>query len=194
MRPLKILALAFVWITVPVVLESCCFSPGHCGCFNNSDDVYVNIDDMRLDVLFGGSTNVPAAKISELIFMVEFETTRAMLEAAGGSTLYACSPAPAINNQKIAAVVITSNAVLATAAGSIPAGENLNFSFSFNAAGHVDDPISDLINNPLLDKYITFGSKVILASKQTHTFTFKLTLDDGRSFSLVTKPLELVQG
>jgi hypothetical protein len=189
MRFIAIGTLAFMWITVPVVLQSCC------GGISGGDDVYYNIDNMSMSV-HGSTTTGPTtpAKLADLSFLVGFQLTRAALEQAGGSALYACSPVPMISNQKIVAISITSDKDLATTAGTLNAGESLNFKFIVNSVGHIDDPVSDLINNPLLEDYISFSSEAVLSTQQTHTFTFRITLDNGRAFEMVTEPLVLLQG
>lgn len=189
MRPFTVPVIALMWTILPVLLESCC------GGLGGGGDTYYDIDDMVLTVHSpASSSTIPPSKLSELTFEVRFDVTYVAMGIPGGSALHACSPAPPISNQQVAAVAITSNATLATAAGSTPAGESLNFMFRVNSPGHIDDPVSDLINNPLLDNYFSFHSDIVLASSQTHTFTFKITLDNGKTFTLVSRRLELVQG
>ena len=188
MRAILIGILAIHWITMPVILQSCCGGI-------SGDDVYYNIDDMSVSVHGAGKTgSSPPSKLSDLSFLIGFQVTRAALQTGHGSALYACSEAPMISKQQVAAISITSDKDLVTTAGTITAGESLNFKFLLNSIGHIDDPVSDLISNPLLEDYISFSSEAMLSTQQTHTFTFQITLDDGRKFKLVTGALELLEG
>src|SRR5688572_19398197 len=146
MRPYRILGLAFMLITGPVMLESC---GGGCGgWFSNGEDVYYDIDDMALSVeRHSGAAAAPPWKLSDHYFQIVFEVTRISRQETYGSALYACSPAPTISNQKISAVVVTSNRAFTTDTGEIVAGESLNFMFKVSSWTLAGDPISDLINN-----------------------------------------------
>jgi len=189
MRIIAVGTLACILITVPVILQSCC------GGISGGDDVYYNIDSMSMSVHAGGNGATPSpAKLSELSFLLSFQVTRAEIQSIHGSALYACSELPMISNQKITAIAITSNKDLILTSGTITAGESLNFKFMANSVGHIGDPVSDLINSPLLDDYVVFRSDAALTTAQTHTFIFKITLDDGRDFKLETESLDLLKG
>lgn len=188
MRTTIISVLASILITVPVILQSCCGGIG-------SGKTYYDIDDMTMDAGFYTGPPQPApATLDNVNFTVKFKVTYMSMESSGGSMLYACSPAPAIGNQKITAITITSNTDLVATSGTTAAGESLNFRFFVNGVGHIDDPVSDLIGNPLVDDYLVFGSDFVLATAQSHIFTFKITLDDGRTFTLVTDEFEFEAG
>jgi hypothetical protein len=175
-----------------VIIESCCLAAG-CGC-GNDGQTYYDIDDMTLVVQTNAGNPVTSAKLSDIKFTINFKVTYAGAEALVGSALYACSPAPTISKQQIAAVIITSDNGLVSDQGTKPAGDNLNFLFHVNGTSHYQDPVSDLINNPLLDNQIWFRSEKPLSTNQTHKFTFKITMDDGRAFTLLSGKLELLKG
>jgi len=123
--------------------------------------------------------------------MVDMEVTYTELMGSVGSTLLACSPIPPKANQTITDITISSNAMLEARSGNAPAGSNLNFVFEATFAGHESRPVEDLIGEMYLDRTFYFRSQTVLSRLQTHTFTFSITLSDGRVFSLVSSPLEL---
>ena len=66
--------LAIQWMTVPVLLQSCCGGIG-------GDDVYYTIDDMSISVYGPGTTGSPTpSKLSDNSFLVSFKITLGALE------------------------------------------------------------------------------------------------------------------
>jgi hypothetical protein len=174
-------------IILPPLLQACC------GGFGGDDDTYYDIDEMTLEIqLINPATT--SSKLSDINFIVAFQVTYAAIESTGGATLYACSPAPTISNNQVIAVAITSNRDLITTAGTASAGENLSFQFRVHGTGHINDPVSDLIGNPLLDNKLVFTSDAELSAEQSHIFTFKITLDNGRVFAMEATELTFLQG
>jgi hypothetical protein len=188
MRGPTVAGIALLLITVPAILESCC------GGISGSDPYY-DIDDMTIEILAPGSPQVvPPSKLSDITFMIILEPKRTAHEDRGGSALYACSPAPTISNQQVSAILITSSDELSTDVGGIIAGESLNFVFKAHSVSQNNAPVSDVIGNPILDERIMFRSDVVLSKRQSHSFTFKITLSDGRTFTLVSEMLDLIEG
>jgi hypothetical protein len=103
---------------------------------------------------------------------------------------YACSPAEPLGDQKITGIVITSNNRLSTPGGHYDAGTDLSGLFLVSMMGSIQ-PITQVLNADLYSNafYLVSGDAVDVGQK--HTFTVTVSLDDGRSFDLVTQEADL---
>jgi hypothetical protein len=196
MRALKTLAFAFLLITAPAILESCCRD--YCGC-GDFKRMTFDIADMTLTPMSFATpttTELSTPEVFAAVFLeVELEAVYipcTSLISTSGSVLFAWQPPPVTSNQLITDVNIISNNAIESDSLNAPAGSSLNSIFTIWGKSSYGFPITSIIQNGELDTQIYFRSPAALTRPQTHVFTIVIVLDDGRTFKLVTPSLELI--
>ena len=197
MKALKTVTVILLLITVPVILESCCFSSCGCG-FSNDGPPHYDFTGMTMR-LFSRSnyTELPmgTTTLKEVSFDVDIEAnfTSMIEQGSAGFAAHACSPAPEMANQQITSIVITSDKDMVASPMTIFAGGDLSILFGVSTEMN-QGPIDEILNKQFLGRRLTFFSDAVLDSQQTHTFTFRVTLDNGTVYEMVTRELSLIAG
>lgn len=203
MKKLKILTVCIALITLPVLIESCCLvsGPGSCGCGSNNMPTNFDIKSMVVTTVSRGAIGRPdqfdppsPGTLDNHAFYVlmDAEYRQALLETFRPTmAAYACSPVEPVGDQRITDISITSNNQLTTTLGAYPAGLDLIDLFRVSVYG------GDLAVSTILDKdlysnlfYLVSNEKVDVTQK--HIFTINVSLDDGRTFTLVAPEAELI--
>jgi hypothetical protein len=197
MRLVTTAVVALLLITAPVILESCCLSD--CGCGDSDGPARFDFVDMTM-TLYSRTTFAPlpsgATTLSEVYFKSDIEARyTSMIETSSvGSAAYACSPAPIYSNQQITSIVITSDSDLSTTTATIFAGEDLGVLFKVDGNEFYGE-VADILNKPFSGNHLYFLSDAQLDHGiQTHVFTFRITLDNGMVFEMVTTELSFTAG
>jgi hypothetical protein len=189
MNFVKSLFVTLLFITAPVILESC----GDCGDRDEGSSRY-DMAGMTMH-LYDRATyqDLPTTTVtlSEISFRVDVDAQFTSMLKAIGSAAYACSPAPSIANQKISSVVITSNNDISTNVSSKSKGEDL-VSLFIAVTQHSNGPVTGMVGQEFVGDRLEFFSDLRVTSPQTHAFTFTITLDNGEIFEMTTRGITLV--
>jgi hypothetical protein len=190
MRLLKITMLAITLIVGPVLLESCCLSD--C-CFESVENTHYNIEDMTMSptpfpaVMPFPSLPGTAIKLSTVAFHFNIDVAYITALAYRGFGALACEPVLPMSEQTIKSIEITSSSKL----GNIETGDPLNDLFQvYLHETNEGQPLDEAINNSYLP-YLSFRTNTEVTSASSQSFIFRVTLDDGRLFNLISAKLDL---
>jgi hypothetical protein len=194
MKAIRYLFLILLLMAGPAILESC-FCPCGCDFGNNVGNGEFDFEGMSMSLWTIESTPLPptAIKFSRIIFDVGIDMRYTMATSLFGTSVYACEPPPPIANQRITSVNITSDRDYVGTPATIPAGNELAILFKVHTDyGNVT--IDEFVNKEFRGWRLAFSTDAMADSPQTHTFTFRVTLDNGQVFEMVTPTVNLSAG
>lgn len=180
-------------IVSPPILESCICSCG-CGYDNDGPPHYdFNAMSMSLYTFPGYNQLPPTPRLSGIVFHTEIDAKYTHVRGHGGSMLYACSPAPVVANQQITSIEIYSNNDLVGHPATVQAGNDLS-GFFIALSEMYETSVNDVVKKEFRGDRLDFYTQYTLDTPQSHTFTFRITLDNGQVFEMVTQELTLAAG
>lgn len=197
MKTIKVIAICVTLVTLPVLIESCCLGNGSCGCGGN-DNWETNFSITAIDLTVEKAASVSTSAVNPspgplathvFVLYLDGKYRTSQLDASYKPTMaaYACSPPPAICDQKITSIIVTSNNTLTTINKSFAAGEDLKEIFVHSEFG----ALANIINAEIMDNRIAFLARQQQVDvTQTHRLNVFLKLDDNRTFDLQTDDLE----
>lgn len=193
MKAITALIAIVTFIVFPPIMESCVCA---CGCdYSNDGPPRYDFSAMSMSLYtYPDYNSLPATpRLSTILFNTEIDAKYAEVSSHGGSSVYACSPAPPIANQQITSIEIFSNHDLKGHPATMTAGTNLS-GFFIALTEMAGSGVNDILNSEFRGNRLDFYTQYTLDSPQTHTFTFRITLNNGQVFEMVTKELTLAAG
>lgn len=190
MKKLKVAAFCIALLTIPVLLESCL------GCDTGDWPTAFSIKSLSVRTINrnGAALDSPSpGPLPNFAFSVDIEAEyrQAYIQPRSTMAAFACDPVVPLGDQKVATIGIISNNTLTTPDGHYDAGLDLGQLFILQASYLQATAIEGIIGHDLYaDSFYLFSDETVDVA-QTHRFTITISLDDGRTFTLVTAPAEL---
>jgi hypothetical protein len=193
-KGLRHVIIIVAFIVSPSMLDSCICA---CGCDYGSDDGPPHYDfeamSISLHTFPDYNSLPPTPRLSGILFETQIDAKYTQVSGHGGSLLYACSPAPIIANQQIISIEILSNNDLVGHPATIKAGNDLSLFFIARTEMN-DAAVDEVVKKEFRGNRLDFRTPYTLDIPQSHTFTFRITLDNGQVFEMVTQELTLAAG